>query len=308
MPNYNVKLPEFDEKLLRDINMSAKSYDVTYYLFKTNKIPRNVTLKYIDALKKKRKVENAACFSSIRYHIDKDFNTLVYCLSDINITDMSYLTTKEVRRWLRLCKKYGFIDKDISIKFGVKHPYVIIRFDKYTKNQLYVYICSIRYLVEWPHYVRFVLTLYDAGLPFYSAFVAASRLVINNDVHHILTALRYYGERFSNHKEIFSAKIIVYNLIGLKLFLSDFRKHENKDVYTGSFDCSYKILNIGNAHKIANIEEYVEVKDLFTNELKALAKANNLDDMKKYLQLFNENRKNYNFIFPGKSKKEVSNA
>ena len=33
-----------------------------------------------------------------------------------------------------------------------------------------------------------------------------------------------------------------------------------------------------------------------------------LDDMKKYLQLFNENRKNYNFIFPGKSKKEVSNA
>ena len=163
-------------------------------------------------------------------------------------------------------------------------------------------------MVEWPHYVRFVLTLYDAGLPFYSAFVAASRLVINNDVHHILTALRYYGERFSNHKEIFSAKIIVYNLIGLKLFLSDFRKHENKDVYTGSFDCSYKILNIGNAHKIANIAEYVEVKDLFTNELKALAKANNLDDMKKYLQLFNENRKNYNFIFPGKSKKEVSNA
>lgn len=308
-----IKLPQFDESWLKTLTKGAKTYNVVYHLFKTKRAANNINMTYIKKLTDRKVIDDAVCFSSIRYSIDKKYNALVYTLTNINLTDMSFLSTKEVRRWLKLCKRYGFIGNDVSIKFGVKHPYVVIRFDNYTKNQLYVYLCSIRYLVEWPHYVRAVLTLYDAGLPFYSAFVAASRLVIDNSVHHILTVLRHYGEHWSTHRALFDAEFDLRYLVSLKLLIFDFGKYDNHNVYNSKFSCSSVLNKLKDASYFATD---ITIKELFTNELKSLANTDNLEEMKSYYNEYLKNKNKYKFIIPcekrksekAKKKEELVNA
>jgi len=297
-------LPQFDKQLLKDIRASAKKYMVNYHLLNTDKDPAKITLKQIDKLTDKWSKESV-CFTSIRGSIEKKYNTLVYCFTDENMADMAYLTTKEVRRWIRLCKYYRFIDKGISIKFGVKHPYVVIKFDSYTKNQLYVYLCSIRYLVEWPHYVRMVLAFYDNKLPFYSAFMAASRIVINNSVHHILPVLRCYGERFDKHVNIYNATIPLNILIGLKLFLLDPKKYDKKSVYNGSFSCERKLSDMHLS--LRSLKTAITIKDLFTRELKLLINATDVETMKKCFDLYRHKLSNneYKFVIPSDISQEA---
>ena len=301
-----ITLPRFDDELFKSIKERAKPYDVTYHLFNTDKDPHNVTMSYINKLEKKS-VNDAACFSGIRGSISKCYNSLAYVLTDANIKYMSTLSMKEVRKWIRLCKNYGFIGKDVSIKFGVKHPYIVMKFDNYTKNQLYIYLCSIRYLAEWPHYVKAVLTFYDSGLPFYSAFVAASRLTIDSTVHHFISVLKLYGEYFTTHNEIFDAGFNIRYLIGLKLMLSNFKKYDTYNVYTERFNC----VDCITCTAPSKFNCKVLIKELFTNELKNLANAKTLDQMEKYYKEYEKNISKYKFIIPPsqqKKKEEAVNA
>lgn len=300
-------LPKFDNKWIESLHGSSKEYSVMYYLFKTGRSARNITMIYVKNLTNSELINDAVCFSKIRHGIKREYNALAYILTDINLKAMKFLSTKEVRRWLRLCKQYYLIGDDVSIKFGTKHPYVIIRFDNYTKNQLYTYLCSIRYLVEWPHYVRAVLTLYDSGLPFYSAFVAASRLVINNSVHHILDVIRRYGERW-NIYSLFDVGFNLRSVINLKLFVSDFSEYDKQNVYDGEFRCSTMLTHLKGTN---NFDTYVQLKELYTKELKALVNADNLIEMKKYYEEYSKNKKKYSFVLPADNsirKKEASNA
>jgi len=302
----NLVLPQFDNQFILDLAERVRPYDVKYHLFRTNKATKYITLNYVENLKKKQSLSGEVCFSKIRYGIPKAYNALAYCLTDINLQQLHYLTAAEIKKWLKLCKKFKLIGEDVSIKFGAQHPYVIIKFDNYTKNQLYVYVSAIRYLVEWPTFVRTILTFYDVGLPFYSAFVAASRLTVDNTVHHIINVTRYYGERTRTHKDLYNCVLPLAVPIALKLFVSDFHKYDKTDVYEGKFTCMSAINEI--CSQIDSVKTEVTLKELFTGELKNLVNAETKKEMDCYLELYNTNKGKYKFIIPRDKKKESKKA
>lgn len=99
------------------------------------------------------------------------------------------LSKFEVTRWIKLCQAYKLLPRSIDAEQIWKTSSIILKYADLKPNQLYVYLSSVRYIQEAPHFIRSVLYLHDTlGVDFYISLVVASKYVYPSVTigHHIL--------------------------------------------------------------------------------------------------------------------------
>ena len=105
------------------------------------------------------------------------------------------LSKLEIIRWITLCQEHKLLPQNIDAEQIWRTSNIVLKYADLKPNQLYVYLSSIRYIQEAPHFIRSVLYLNDTlGVDFYISLVVASKYICPaiNTGHHILpvSALR----------------------------------------------------------------------------------------------------------------------
>lgn len=88
------------------------------------------------------------------------------------------LTKKQVRDWVNLLRQYNFVPS------WTKTPRLIVDMSQYPPSYLYVALCAVRYLKEWPDVVRIALLLHQQyKLDFYLSYIWAVMTGCDNTLH-----------------------------------------------------------------------------------------------------------------------------
>ncbi len=125
------------------------------------------------------------CFSSLNKQIDADnkkYNRMIFIFEKSKV-----IKDSEMRRWLLLCKKNGFLPKYASVANIMKHKAVVLDTEKHSRNLIYTYLTVCRFPQEDPCMVRNTLILCETfGMDFFAALVFATQILMNNMGHHFL--------------------------------------------------------------------------------------------------------------------------
>jgi hypothetical protein len=175
------------------------SYKVDFHIYASDKdetdTPDDVVKKIPGKFAK-----NDTCFSwllrnysGLQTEIHSPNRIRFMCKKKLNSNEKAHLSNAEIRRWVRLCKKYGLMPKNIGENFVENGSFDIEILD-ISPNLLYVYLVTARYVQEEPHFVKFLLSLMkDTGLGFFTSFGVASLACISNYGHHIIPVSKSYG-------------------------------------------------------------------------------------------------------------------
>jgi len=124
------------------------------------------------------------CFSSLNQQIgsNKNSDRMVFIFEKSEC-----ITDNEMRRWLSLCKKNGFLPKYASVINIMKHKSLVLDVTKHTRNLIYTYLTVCRFPQEDPCMVRNTLTLVENfKMDFFVALTFATQILMNNMGHHFL--------------------------------------------------------------------------------------------------------------------------
>lgn len=215
------------------MRVEEPTYSVTYgvYYNDSDKEPQNI--KEAKENYSAQTVKGHSCFSSLSkkiyaYHEKTGIipNRLFY---ESGFHLKSNLETAE--KWLTLCKKHNMIPKDIKIKNLISDGNLYLKIDGMKLNQIYVYLCSVRYLYEYPTFVKAVLHLVDIGFDFMVAFVVSAQTIFPRNIHSITPDRAAYSPEEDITKKTFH----VINALKLKKLISE-NAFSGKTVKDGVFN------------------------------------------------------------------------
>ena len=232
------------------------------------------------------KLTRGYCFSTLLSMLksNKDHDKVYYKMEEDDRQSVK-LTKKEKHEWIELCVKYKTMPKYITKSYIDEKIMIIdVNDEKVTPSLLFIYLCCFRYFREDPGFIRAVIYLVSkCKMNYYAAFVLASRICMNYDLHHILNTVRYYSEKVDIDKVVISLNVI----IGLSRIVNDPKKYDSRG--PRDYDSRGEFNQFRCANTIDNISKVrynCLVQDLFDkNIIKAIASSSDKRS-KEYLDKF----------------------
>ena len=233
----------------------AHQYSVLYYLYNSRELKRytgnktlrreDITTSFLDKHSTEgiqvirnhnRSIKNSdlikgkpvfkmtgVCFSELisalsKYGIEKNIevDSMAYNL-DFDKRKPIALTKEAEMRWIHNCMKVGFLPKGTNIKETVYKRLFILNPCFYNRSLLYVYLCSIRNIVEEPCVPLLCLDIMEElGYEFEVAFAIAEELMRVNTGHSFLSLNR------NNQGSVLSSRVRgVYNAIKTRIYIKN---------------------------------------------------------------------------------------
>jgi len=232
------------------------------------------------------KLKKGWCFSDLLKMLkDNKDHTKIYYKMNEDYGQSVKLTKQEKHKWINLCTKYKTMPEYIT-KDDIDKKIMIIDINngKITPSLMFVYLCCFRYFREDPGFIRAVVYLVSkCKMNYYAAFVFASRVCINYNLHHVINIVRSYAEKLDVDK----ITVPLHIIIGLARFVSSPEKYDSRgprDYKSGGgfnqFKCADKISNI------SKIRCDCSLQDLFDkNIIKAIISLSD-EISQKYLNKF----------------------
>jgi len=230
---------------------------------------------------KEEDLMHGACFYDLLSMLkrEEDHDRVYYKMEEDS--QQIKLTEEERHRWISLCVEHGTMPKYIVEK-DVDREVMIIEIDKdIPPSLLFVYLCCFRYFREDTGFIRAAVYLVDkCEMNYYAAFVLASRVCMNDNLHHCLDVVRRYGEEV----DLNEVRVPLHQIIGLARFTSDPKKYDSRgprdhDSFN-QFQCASTI------KKISSIEYECLIQDLFDDNIVKAIMMPSDDESKKYLDEF----------------------
>lgn len=211
------------------------------------------------------------CFSDLLKMLkdNTDHSKIYYNMEEDKLQSVK-LTKLEKHKWVELCVKHKTMPEYIT-KDDVDKKIMIIDVNdkRITPSLIFIYLCCFRYFREDPGFIKAVVYLVEkCKMNYYAAFVFASRVCINYDLHHILGVVRKYSEKI----DIDKVTIPLHTIIGLVRIVNDPNKYDSRGPrdYKSSggfnqFRCASRI------DEISKIKYNCLLQDLFDkNIIKAI--------------------------------------
>jgi len=225
------------------------------------------------------------CFSDLlKMLTNKEHNKIYYKMEEDGKQSVK-LTKTEKHKWVELCVKHKtmpeYITKDDIDK---KIMTIDVEDENITPSLIFIYLCCFRYFREDPGFIRAVVYLVKkCKMNYYAAFVFASRACLNYDLHHILSIVRRYSEKFDVYKITVPLNVI----IGLSRIVNGPKKYDKRgprDYKSGGGFNQFRCAD--NIHSISKTKYDCSLQDLFDkNILKAIISSSD-ETSKKYLDKF----------------------
>lgn len=219
-----------NDKVLRRI-FSPENYSARCYLFRDLNSPAP------PIPQSAQKVESS-CFRFLST-IQSNCNRVAY-LPKLNRTKV--LTNKQRYRWIELSKDWKMLPPYVQPKH-MEETFVLDV--NISPSLLYLYLCQLRHMEEFPDIVRITIYLVDLGVDPYLALCAASKIGCSNGGHNYFS---FYGYGSENG----DSTINVLLALALKWFANNPTKYDKRQCEQGMmFNCSSTITNIiGSLHPI----------------------------------------------------------
>jgi hypothetical protein len=199
--------------------------DTTYIIYseKNNKIDTKLIPLVSEKNNNSFKVVSTACFSGLDYAIGKveNPNRLVYYLKKSFVKPD--LTEKEIFDYIQICKKYKVLPRYIN-KYMVENLCPVIRFKEPNKSLLYIYLCALRMLQEYPSFPKVLMLLVNQyKLDFHVAWCIASEHCVSSTGHNFISIYPTYGVLNLSTKFI-----PLYWIYGFKKYMSNPDKYDSR--------------------------------------------------------------------------------
>jgi len=240
---------------------------------------------YISAKEvKEEDLMHGACFYDLLSMLkrEEDHDRVYYKMEED--PHQTKLAEEERHRWISLCVEHGTMPEYIVEK-DVDREVMVIEIDKdIPPSLLFVYLCCFRYFREDTGFIRAIVYLVDkCGMNYYAAFVLASRVCMNYDLHHCLDVIRQYGEKV----DLGEVRVPLHQIIGLVRFTSDPKKYDSRGPrgYESSGSCN-QFQCASTIRKISSIEYECLIQDLFDDNIVKAIMAPSDGESKKYLDEF----------------------
>lgn len=228
---------KIDAKVLNP-NYAHGNNHVEYYVWK-RKGKFDPKKKMPEGLDKRTGV----CFSSLMSYIYKEkANRMHYKMDrDPGAAKIAKITEQQEKEWIKLCIKHKLLPNYVTI--GIIKGGMTLDISDMNPSQLYMYLCSLRYIREEPGFVKSILYLVkEHNMHFFTAFVLASKVAIDSIGHHILDISRsmgdFYGEKTVNDLE----QIPLHYMVGLFRYTRNPHKYDKRKITdNGSFNMNTTI-------------------------------------------------------------------
>lgn len=276
-----VGMPERDvNKIINDLMEIKPLYPgmgVTFYLY--SEPGHKIGAPTLDELQKSRtavKNTNTACFAEL-FRTDTTRNTLV---NHRNLNRIAFVLTKsrvekfltkdQEHRWVELCKEHRLLPHYIKKVHVDNRVYVIdITRANMTLSLLYIYLSNLRDMQEHPVTVRMTLRAVDNhNVNFFVAYSMGTKLAGGGN-HNYFLIYHKYGE-----KKDAESRIPLHCIIGLKKFLVNPRKYDNRNMFKGGPAHAEKTIRDAFG-KISgmNPEDELQIKHLLTPEFEQIVNS-----------------------------------
>lgn len=232
-----------------------------------------------------KKLTSGYCFSNLLSMLkcNKDHNKIYYKMEE-DLNQKVKLTEEEKYRWIELCVKHKTMPEYITVEnIGRKIMELEVTEDL-TPSLIFLYLCCFRYFREAPGFIRAVVYLVDkCGMNYYAAFVFASRVCMNYQLHHTVSMIRKYGEKLDFEK----VTIPLHLIIGLARFIEDPKKYDPRGPRdhksNGSFN-QFQTESI--TEKVSSTRYDCMVQDLFGPDILKAISASTDKESQNYLDAF----------------------
>lgn len=216
-----------DPKILKRQN-GYPDFSVTYYLYEEDEKEPKGKVRITENPKKEKNVleyANCACFASVHYGLQncKHLNRLAYKPTPIP----KFLTNDDIlKRWVELAVKWKYLPAYVKPEHVEKT--FVLKLEGLSLSLLYIYLCTLRNLYEFPDWVRIAVYLVDdRKVNFHAAMVIASKFACGNSNHNYISLS---SSSYDNDTKRLPIKWIT----GLQRYLADPKKYDNrKDIHTG---------------------------------------------------------------------------
>lgn len=206
--NKNIITPKINinSKIIGEPN-AGEHQGVLFYTLWANK-KCNSTMCVNDDFKelKPRNIQkhSGACFANLRHMFNKEkCNTLFYRVDKIHKS-----VTGKMSAWLEILSKEKIIPEYCG-KDTFKSGTIILDIPEMTIPTIYIRLCMLRYLREYPKVVIGSLYLMGLGLDFFSAVVFCADRLIWSSGHNFVPSTGGYGKPISPcNKALIDARLI----------------------------------------------------------------------------------------------------
>lgn len=298
------------EKVWVDTKIVSGSYrhgsnHVEYYLWNEDKrFDGSDPEKTLSELKKEKiQSRTSICFGGTLNTISgsrnskKPYNRMLYVMTEDKSATVK-LTKEEKRDWIALSKKNKMLPRympvhDLEYYKKSSIPMVLPLGENSVVALLYVYLSQLRYLREYPGYVRSVLHLHqEHDIDFVAAFVAASMVSVDYTVHHYLSYYRRYGQNPDINKE---QNIPLHVIAGLKRFLRDPGKYDTRKLYS-----THNYRGADTVERVSKVQRKLSLQELKEPLIRKAFCALTEENMKKYLTQYDALKKKIKYVEAGK--------
>jgi len=229
-------------------------------------------------------LKHGYCFSDLLGMLEnkKSHDRVYYRMEEDS--GQTKLTSEEKYRWISLCVKHKTMPKYVVEEDVDKKIMIVEISEDIPPSLLFVYLCCFRYFREDTGFIRAIVYLVDkCEMNYYAAFVLASRICMNYDLHHCLNVTRQYGEKFDMNK----VTAPLHQMIGLVRFISDPKKYDTR----GPKDCKanggFNQFRCANTiQEISKIKHDCLIQDLFDDNIVKAIISSSDEESKIYLDKF----------------------
>jgi hypothetical protein len=183
-------------KRIADLKGREKKYVVNYYMYEGSKFKEYFTIMQDSNLKKIH--QTGICFTGV----PQAYNSL--WASGINgdiivvgkFPNDNDISKDDIRRYLKECKKYGYINKSFGIERYVNKREYIWKLSNINLQHWYFWLCMIRFVYEQPAVVNGILRLMDEGICLPLALCIITLNIYHNSWHgpYTVSKSRYANE------------------------------------------------------------------------------------------------------------------
>lgn len=230
-------------------------------------------------------LRSGACFSSLLGMLKSNTkDDRIYYKMEEDRNHKVELTDEEKHHWVELCVAYGTMPDYITTENANKKVMVLKIVEDLTPSLMFIYLCCFRYYREDPGFVRAMVYLVNkCGMNYYAAFVFATKVCINYDLHHILTGIRRYGEKIEPEDAIIRLK----DVIGLSRFLGNPKKYDSRGPRSHKNSGSFNQFQCASTIEgISSIRYDCSAQDLFDPDILEAIHAKTDSDSQKHLDVF----------------------
>lgn len=275
------------KNMIIDIAYIHNNQNVTYAIYSEK--GKKIDIKQISSIldktnKNSYKLNHAACFSGLVDAIKyvKNPNRLVYFLNKSEIT--SNLNMTEISNYIKLCKKYQILPKYIN-KYMIENYCPIIKYEEPNKSLLYIYLCALRMLQEYPAFPKVLVLLVNKyKLDFHVAWEVASMYYVSNTGHNFVS----YYSTYYNKLNLSDLFISIRWICGFKKYMIDPDKYDKNrfvNISTNSHSAAFNASYLINGLYDTNLK--IKVSDILNKDISKIIECKNDTELKEYFKNLN---------------------